>query len=62
MENKEEMANLISINMTLYQSLTKSQEAILVLSKQLQALQAHMDPQKTLSDKPATDKKQYPNN
>ena len=46
MENKEEMANLISINMTLYQSLTKSQEAILVLSKQLQALQAHMDPQK----------------
>ena len=33
------MANLTSINLTLSQSLTQSQETILVLSKQLHALQ-----------------------
>ena len=41
MEDKEAMANLTSINLTLSQSLTQSQETILVLSKQLQALQVH---------------------
>ena len=39
MEDKEAMANLTSINLTLSQSLTQAQETILVLSKQLQALQ-----------------------
>ena len=41
MEDKEEMANLTSINLTLSQSLTQAQETVLVLSKQLQALQVH---------------------
>ena len=39
MEDKEAMANLASINLTLSQSLTQAQETILVLSNQLQALQ-----------------------
>ena len=38
MEDKEEMAKLTSINLTLYQILTQSKETILVLSKQLQEL------------------------
>ena len=41
MEDKETMANLTSINLTLSQILTQAQETILVLSKQLQALQVH---------------------
>ena len=39
MEETEAMVNLTSINLTLSQSLTQAQETILVLSKQLQALQ-----------------------
>ena len=35
MEDKEAMANLTSINLTLLQSLTQAQETMLVLSKQL---------------------------
>ena len=38
-KDKEAMANLASINITLYQSLTKAQETMLVLSKQLKVLQ-----------------------
>ena len=41
MEDKEAMANLTSINLTLSKILTQAQETILVLSKQLQALQVH---------------------
>ena len=41
MEDKEAMANLASINLTLLQRLTQAQETILVLSKKLQALQVH---------------------
>ena len=41
MEDKEAMSNFTSINLTLSQSLTQSQETILVLSKLLQALQIH---------------------
>ena len=41
MEDKEAMAKLTSIKLTLLQSLTQAQEKMLVLSKQLQALQAH---------------------
>ena len=37
-KDKEAMANLASINITLYQSLTKAQETMLVLSKQLKVL------------------------
>ena len=40
MYDKEAMVNLTSINLTLSQSLTQAQETVLVLSKQLQALQA----------------------
>ena len=40
MEDKEEMANLARINILLPQSLTQAQETMLVLSKQLQALQS----------------------
>ena len=39
MEDKEAMENLTSINLTMSQSLTQAQETIMVLSKQLQALQ-----------------------
>ena len=39
MEDKEAMENLSSINLTMSQSLTQAQETIMVLSKQLQALQ-----------------------
>ena len=38
MEDKEEMSNLTSINLTLSQSLTQPQEPILVLSEHLQTL------------------------
>ena len=41
MEDKEAMANLTSINLILSQILNQTQETILVLSKQLQALQVH---------------------
>ena len=49
MEEKEAMATLTSINLILSQSLTQAQETMLVLSKQLQALQVH-----TKTKKPAT--------
>ena len=39
MEDKEAMTNLTSINLTLSQILTQAQESILMLSKELQALQ-----------------------
>ena len=39
MEYKETMENLTIIKLTIYQSLTQAQETILVLSKQLKALQ-----------------------
>ena len=39
MKDKEEMVNLTSINITLSQSLTQAQEKMLMISKQLQALQ-----------------------
>ena len=41
MEDKEAMANLASINLTLSQSLTQARVTTLVLSKQLQSLQVH---------------------
>ena len=49
--------NLTSINLTLYQSLTQAQEAILVLYKQLQALQAQKNAKRPATEKPVTDKK-----
>ena len=51
MEDKEAMANLTSINLTLSQSLTQAQETILVLSNQLKALQVH-----TKSKTPSTNR------
>ena len=41
MEDKEAMAKLTSIKLTLSQSLMKAQYTIMVISKQLQALQVH---------------------
>ena len=41
MEDREAMENLTSISLALSHSLTQSQEIILVISKQLQALQVH---------------------
>ena len=56
MEDKEAMANLTSINLTLYQSLTKSKETIMVLSKQLQALQTQAKVKTPTSEIPVLDK------
>ena len=55
-ENKDSMTNLTSINLTLYQILTKSQETILVTSKQLQDLQAQSKEKKPTTYKPEMDK------
>ena len=41
MEEKEAMANLTSINLTLSQILTQEQETTLMLYEQLQAIQVH---------------------
>ena len=51
------MANLTSINLTLYQILTKSQETVLVISKQLQALQSQSKENKPTTNKHSMDKK-----
>ena len=59
MEDKNEMSNLTSINLKLSQSITQAQETILVLSKHIQALQAHTNSKKPATEKPATDNKQY---
>ena len=57
MEDKEVMANLTSINLTLSQSLTQAQETILVLSKQLQALQVHTKAKTPSTKRTALDQK-----
>ena len=57
MEYKEEMSNHTRINLTLSQSLTQAQEAILLLFEQLQTLQAHMNSKKSVTEKPATENK-----
>ena len=51
------MANLTSINLKLSQSLTQAQETILVLSKQLQALQVHTKAKKPSTNRTALDQK-----
>ena len=57
MEDKESIANLTIINLALSQSLTKSQETILVIPKQLQALQVQTKAKKPNTNKIALDKK-----
>ena len=57
MEDKEAMVKLTSINLTLSQSLTQSQETMLVLSKQLQALQVHTKANTSSTKRTALDKK-----
>ena len=57
MEDKEAMANLIIINLTLSQILTQAQEIILVLSKQMQALQVHTKPKTPATKRTSLDKK-----
>ena len=61
MEDKEAMSNLTRTNLTLYQRLNKSKEEILVISKQLKAIQSQMKSKKPAADKPAMNKKQYLN-
>ena len=57
MEDKEEMANLTSINLTLSQRLNQAQENNLVLSNQLQALQVHTKSKTPSTKKTALDQK-----
>ena len=57
MEDKDAMANLIRIKLTLSHSLTQAQETILVLSKQLQALQVHIKTKKPATKRTAIDQK-----
>ena len=57
MEDKEEMVNLTSIKLTLSQSLTQAKEKLLVLSKQLQALQVHTKAKTPYTQRTALDKK-----
>ena len=57
MEDKEEMLNLTRNNLTLSQILTQAQEALLLLSKHLHTLKAHMNSKKPATDKPETNNK-----
>ena len=57
MEDKEAMANLTRINLTLSHSLNQSQETILVLSKQLQALRVHTKEKKPSTKRTTLDQK-----
>ena len=56
-EDKEEMANLSRINLTLSQSHNQSQEENFVLSNQLQILQTQMNSKKPATEKPSTENK-----
>ena len=51
------MVNLICINLTLSQSLMQAQDTIVVLSKQLQALQTQAKVKTPTSEIPVLDKK-----
>ena len=65
MEEKEAMANLTIINITLSQSLTQAQDTIMMLSNQLQALEAQSKAKKQTTKKLVLDKKKgeiYPKN
>ena len=57
MEDKESMKNLTSIKLTLSQSLTKAQEKISVLSKQLQELHAQARTKTPTTEKPVLENK-----
>ena len=57
MEDKEAMANLTLINLTLSQILTQAQETILVLSEQLQALQVYNKSKTPSTKRTALDQK-----
>ena len=57
MEDKEEMANLASINLTLYKVLTQAQETMLVLSKELKELHTKAKANTLTTDKTVLDKK-----
>ena len=56
MEDKEAMADLTSINLTLYQILTQAQGIILVVSKQLQTLQTKSKAKTQTTERPVLDK------
>ena len=57
MEDKYVMDNLTSINLTLSKILTQAQKKILVLSKQLQALQDQAKANTSTTERPVLDKK-----
>ena len=57
MEDKEAIANLDSINLTLSQSITQAHETVLVISKRLQALKSQEN-----SKTPTTEKQLLENN
>ena len=57
MEDKEAMVNLTSINLTLSQMLAQEQETMLVISKQLQALQVQTKTNTPPTKRTALDKK-----
>ena len=57
MEDKEEMANLTIINLTLSQSLTQAQEKVLAISKQLQEIQVQKKTKTPATKITALDKK-----
>ena len=60
-EDKEAMANFTSINLTLSQSLTQAQKTILVISNQLQELQAQLKAKKPTTEKMVLDKNKREN-
>ena len=57
MEDKEARSNLTSINLTLSQSLTQAQKKLLVISKQLRALQVYTKAKTSATKRTALDKK-----
>ena len=57
MEDKEAMANLNSINLTLSKSLTQAQEKMLVLYKELQTLQVHIKTKTSATERIVLDQK-----
>ena len=57
MKEKVAMENLTIINLALYQRLNQAQEEMLLLSKQMQTLQAQMNSKKPATEKTATEKK-----
>ena len=61
MEDKEAMANLTSIYLTLFQSHTQAQETLLFISNKLQELQSQLKAKKPTTEKMVLDKNKREN-